>query len=354
MNDVQRQVHLSQKEKQKGKNMKAAIVVPTIREKNIVDFLAAWADEFASHDLVVVEDNPEKSFEISGANVRHFCWGDIDEELGRESWIIPRRTDCIRSFGYLKALETTPDMIVTLDDDCYPAGARFLQKHFERLSEPARESAWVSTGAGVQPRGMPYHEAFRAAECTINHGLWDRVPDFDAITQLANGRFQNEFVPIEQVVPRGKFFPMCGMNLAFRPNMVPAMYFLLMGRDWPFDRFGDIWCGIFAKKICDHLGFAVCSGDPRVEHQRASNVWTNLRKEMPGYEVNETLWKEVDSLSLTKATVRECYAELAQKLPLAGEYWDRLRLAMSVWADLFPAEDLKSVGVHEDAGAEIG
>lgn len=333
--------------------MKAAIVIPTIREKNIIDFLAVWATEFSNHEVIVVEDNPEKSFEISGANIRHFCWADIDQELGSESWIIPRRTDCIRSFGYLKALESGPDIIVTLDDDCYPAANGFLEKHYQKLSEPAQETAWVSTGVGVRPRGMPYHEPFRSAECTISHGLWDRVPDFDAVTQLANTRFQGDFEPLEQVIPKGKFFPMCGMNLAFRPKMVPAMYFLLMGRDWPFDRFGDIWCGVFAKKICDHLGLAVSSGEPRVEHQRASNVWANLRKEMPGYEVNETLWREVDSISLTKGTVRDCYVEIAQKFPLAGEYWDRLRMAMTLWAELFPAGDFKSVGVHQDAGAEI-
>jgi Reversibly glycosylated polypeptide len=117
--------------------MKAAIVVPTIREKNIIDFLSAWSEEFSTHDVVVVEDNPEKSFEISGPNIRHFCWSDIDEELGRESWIIPRRTDCIRSFGYLKALDTAPDMIVTLDDDCYPR---------EALSKPTPASAGKCLG----------------------------------------------------------------------------------------------------------------------------------------------------------------------------------------------------------------
>jgi Reversibly glycosylated polypeptide len=177
------------------------------------------------------------------------------------------------------------------------------------------------------------------------------VPDFDAVTQLANCRFNQEFEPIDQVIPKGAFFAMCGMNLAFKPRVIPALYFLLMGKEWPFDRFGDIWCGVFLKKICDHLGLAICSGSPRIEHQRASNVWTNLRKEVPGYEVNEALWREVDSLVLTRSSFRGCYKELADKLPLAGEYWDRLRTAMHVWADLFPEDegDLKTTL----AGAEI-
>jgi len=116
---------------------------------------------------------------------------------------------------------------------------------------------------------------------------------------------------------------------------VPAMYFLLMGKDWPFDRFGDIWAGLFVKKICDHLGYGVKSGEPLVEHQRASNVWVNLRKELPGYEVNETLWQIIDSIVLTKETVKECYKELAKKLPLNGDYWDKLKRAMVIWSELF-------------------
>lgn len=317
--------------------MRAAIVVPTIREKLIVSFLNAWRDALADHLVIVVEDNPERTFDVSLPNAQHYCWADIDKELGRDSWIIPRRTDCVRSYGYYKAFSAEIDFIITLDDDCYPLSERFVEKHYENLEEPAEGDAWISTGQGLLPRGMPYETTLRSAECVINHGLWSKVPDFDAVTQLLNTRLGQQFEPVEQVIPRGKFFPMCGMNLAFKPKVVPAMYFLLMGREWPFDRFGDIWCGVFAKRICDHLGFAVRSGEPRIEHQRASNVWTNLRKEMPGYEVNETLWRAVDSVVLTEETVRDCYGELSEKLPLTGEYWDRLRKAMSIWADLFPA-----------------
>jgi hypothetical protein len=325
--------------------MKAAIVVPTIREKCISDFLAAWTNKLAGHMVIVVEDNPERSFEISGPDLHHYCWRDIDAELGRDAWIIPRRTDCVRSYGYFKAAQAAVDLIVTLDDDCYPLGDGFLDQHYNKLFRPAEESGWVSTGRGAMPRGVPYHGGRRASECVINHGLWDRVPDFDAVTQLYNARFQQDFEPVEQVIPKGKFFPMCGMNLAFKPKMAPAMYFLLMGRDWPFDRFGDIWCGIFVKKICDHLDLAVTSGEPRIDHQRASSVWANLRKESPGCELNETLWQAVDSIVLTKTTVGACYSELADKLPIAGEYWDRLRQAMNVWVGLFSERETPASNV---------
>ena len=316
--------------------MKAAIVVPTIREECIIKFLDVWNDEFNGHTVIVVEDNPEPSFDITRHHVKHYCWRDIDAELGDHSWIIPRRTDCVRSYGYFKAYHESVDMVVTLDDDCFPSSDGFLKEHYERLYTTAVSSCWVSTGRGAAPRGMPYHCLHREIECVINHGLWTKVPDFDAITQLSNTRVRNPFKTVNQVIPVGSYFPMCGMNLAFKPQIIPAMYFLLMGqRQWPYDRFGDIWCGILLKKICDHLGVAVKSGNPVVEHQRASDVWTNLRKELPGYEINESFWKEVDSIVLMKNTFNDCYSEIAEKLPMIGEYWDSLRKAMKIWSDLF-------------------
>jgi hypothetical protein len=80
----------------------------------------------------------------------------------------------------------------------------------------------------------------------------------------------------------------------------------------------------------------VKSGNPTVEHQRASDVWVNLCKELPGYQVNETLWKAVDAIVLkTKDGFKGCYAELSEKLPLTGQYWDSLKRAMKIWTDLF-------------------
>lgn len=316
--------------------MKAAIVIATVREENIIKFLEVWRDEFASHDLILVEDNPQRSFAISCPNFSHYSWEEIDREFGRNSWIFPRRTDCIRSYGFYKAYQRHPDMIVTLDDDCYPETKRFLEKHYERLSSPASSNAWIATGNGLLPRGVPYEKTSRELKCVINHGLWTNQPDYDALTQLVNKRLAKKFEPVNQVIPKGLYFPMCGMNLAWLPEVTAAMYFLLMGKDWPFDRFGDIWCGIFVKKICDHLGYGVRSGEPLVEHQRASNVWANLGKELPGYEINETLWQAVDSIVLSATTFTGDYRELAEKLPIQGEYWDRLRTAMRTWSDLFP------------------
>ncbi len=315
------------------------IVVPTIRENSIKDFLTAWDREFQGATLVIVEDNPERTFDIGGRNVRHYCHQDIERDLGKDAWIIPRKTDCVRSYGYFKAWQSKPDMMVTLDDDCYPDDGHtdFLRTHWARLNEPGRSEAWVSTLEGILPRGVPYFNRERDEKrpCVLNHGLWNNVPDFDAPTQLLHERNPRSFTWRDKTIPFGSYFPMCGMNVALRPEAVPAFYFLLMGRGYDFDRFGDIWAGVIIKKIADHLGYCVNSGRPAIKHLRASNVWANLRKEAPGLEVNETLWSTVDRIRLTGATFRDCYREIANGLEIPGAYWDNLRKAMLTWTDLF-------------------
>ena len=332
--------------------MRVAIVVPTIREQFISDFLNAWRDEFREALIFIVEDNPSRQFDLtSSPNVCHFSWEEIDEDLGSESWIIPRRTDCIRSYGYYKAYQQGADMIVTLDDDCYPNesnGEGFIERHWSRLSSGGQCEAWSETASGVPTRGLPYFNRTRRWPVAINHGMWTGVPDLDAPTQLVSSRSSLEFHFENQTIPVGMYFPMCGMNLAFRREVVPAMYFMLMGRDYEYDRFGDIWAGIVVKKVCDHLGYAVTSGEPAVAHRRASNVWSNLRKEVAGLEVNEEFWQRVDRAKLTQTTFSQSYKELVTQLDLEGEYWERLRQAMLTWADLIEEIDQFKIRSSKD------
>jgi hypothetical protein len=321
---------------------RVVVVVPTIREQNIKDFLAAWKCELQSCTVIVVEDNAERTFEIAGANVQHYSHADIERDLGQAAWIIPRKTDCVRSYGYFKAWQLRPDMMITLDDDCYPneGQTEFVATHWRRLQAGGETSAWVSSVDGIVPRGVPYEpqNLLRRRPCVLNHGLWNNVPDFDAPTQMLHLRYPRELSWTDRTIPLGSYFPMCGMNVAIRPEAIPAFYFLLMGLEtYGFDRFGDIWAGVLLKKIADHLGYSVNSGSPAIKHLRASNVWANLRKEAPGLGINETFWSNVDAIPLRGNDFRSCYRELAKGLALTGAYWDTLRTAMLTWTDLFDA-----------------
>jgi Reversibly glycosylated polypeptide len=339
--------------------MEAAVIVPTVREESLAGFLDAWENEMAAATIIVVEDAPERSFAIDRGNVLHFAWCDIEQELGDDAWVIPRGSGCIRSFGCLLAHRINVEMIVTLDDDTRPDPdhPRFLDAHWARL-QTAADPAWVSTLDAAHPRGMPYFTTSREAQVVLNHGLWTGVPDFDACTQLVASRVHISQAWSDRTIPRGSYFPMCSMNLAWRREFTPAMYFLLMGPEYPFDRFGDIWAGVIAKRIADHLGFAVNSGSPAIRHERMSNVFVNLAKESRGMASNETVWRAVDSVVLTAVDVAGAYRQLAEQLPLEDSGFAELRRAMIAWAGLFadryaPSSNERLLTPSSSAPAEL-
>jgi len=313
--------------------MNAVIVIPTIREEHFMSWFRRWETEFANQTIIVIEDSPKKSFRVPRReNVLHYSWEEIDEELKDNRWIIPRRTDCVRSFGFYKAHQMAPDMVVTLDDDCYPDHPDFLELHWRALNE-THPTEWFQHFPGIRVRGMPYE--LERWPTSLNIGLWSNVPDLDARTQLENAEYRSVRAEISLAAPRGHFVPVCGMNLAFKPEIIPGFYFLLMGEGYECDRFGDIWAGIFLKKIGDHLGFQISGGRPYVWHERASDPQVNLRKERSGVVMNERLWKDVKAMELHQGSLRECYIALADQLPAYSPYWAQVKEAMKVWAGLF-------------------
>lgn len=323
---------------------KVFLVIPTIRDLN---FLKKWNREFKNCHLIVVEDGgienvnvPNKDF----LSITHFNWKDIDRDLGKDSWIISRRNAGIRNYGFLKAYQMGADIIITLDDDCFPEGEGFVENHLQNL-EMKMPDKWQATYPNpkwMNTRGFPYGVRDKHP-VVLSHGLWSGALDLDAKTEIKLPKLLDEgtYPPLTQFVPYGLYYPMCSMNLAFKRDIVPIMFFPMMGVDptgksWGYDRYDDIWAGIFSKKIIDHLGFSVVNGSPFVNHKKASKVEHNNVKEVSGMRINETLWKAVDEVKLNKGVVKECYIELANKVRFPkSEYFRKLKKAMIIWANLF-------------------
>ncbi len=342
-------------------NHKIALVVPTVREESIKRFLEEWENHIKKYDvrIFIIEDNPEPTFDLNfyknKFNLIHYSWLDFKKELGENSWIIPRRNASVRSFGFYMAYKNGFDIIVTLDDDCYPLDNYIKIDNYDYFGTCIKrlysnelkleERRWEPTVLNIRPRGFPYRNLtteriFKNLNIILNHGLWANIPDLDAPNQLLGFTVDYRNYITDILIPPRMYFPMCGMNIAFKKEAVPALYFLLMNmgendEKYPYDRFDDIWAGVFFKKICDHLGYHVVSGHPIIWHDRQSDVFRNLQKEAKGIEMNEKLWKIVDEIQLEADNFADCYKELANKLPLNDEYFSKLKRAMTIWADLF-------------------
>lgn len=276
-----------------------SVIVPSNRPDRLAEFLAAWKPLFDQYDVALhlVIDSADGVSAAPGAK------GTIDSWTSIPDWV-PRRTDMIRSWGIYRAWIQGSDYVLSLDDDVRPLGDLFAA--YEKVFvSGAPVSPFLDVGAltssGLQMRGFPYKDRVKQP-VQVQYGGWSGVLDYDAQTQLTDPRGFEEFAPLDVPVPRGAGVTGCAMNMAWQHDFSPAMWQLPM-LDGRYNRFGDIWSGLFAKKTLDWMNQGcVVNGHAQVLHERASDPNVNLQRELPGIPVNETLW---DMLKVDENTVGE-------------------------------------------------
>lgn len=287
------------------------LVIPTHEAARFKEWLTLWRPLIDKHsiELYVVEDSDTKSnFGVKN----HYYRKDFPG-------FVPSGTGSCRSYGFLKAYQDNCDWIVTLDHDCYPVGDIFeeYEKAFER-DYALSDYFDVGNSFGLEEfmRGYPFKQRYTSSPL-IQYGGWDNVPDMDAITQLAHGEVSGYVFDRKiQALPKGLGFTGCIMNIAIKRDAIPLLYQLIMGMERVgYDRWDDIWSGLFAKKICDHLGIPIIvNGFATIKHSRASNPHENLKKEHGGYTLNEDMWQKINGINLGGNDILSCYQSLINQL----------------------------------------
>lgn len=266
-------------------------------------------------------------------------------------------SSAVRSLGFYWAWKHGARNILTLDSDCDPGKIALWHAHHAANLEARLSWHRFTRTVAQRSRGLPYRQE-EEVPCGISHGLWTQVGDWSAVDQLVlEGDEESlEMNKLEQTIQPGHLFPMCGMNLAFRAQLAPLMWFGWQGRrQGPIDRFDDIWAGYVAKWWCDHVRWSVYSGQPYVKHERASHALSNLHKEVSGLWWNEYIWEQVlrqpfcpgepmlNQLRRVWRAVGDLFgrSDLQEAAP-AGHDWPAYGRALSgaagAWLDLFAEE----------------
>lgn len=274
-----------------------AIVVPTMESRKEVfkKFFESWKDLFNRHNvsLIMVFDDELpllKDFSAPEGTKPLFTKHDILPK--EEQDLLYNRNDGVRNLGFAYIAKSKPDIeyIITLDDDCLPMkGIDAIADHVNALNKRVPITKWINTLTHEYPRGFPYGIRDEAP-VMVSHGVWMNIKDYDAPTQLVKGNPDTFFNKL--AIPKGCFIPFCGMNVGFRRNILPYMYYAPMGPRVNLDRFADIWLGVELKKIMDEMNWAMVTGFSTIWHDKASNVWKNLQKEAKGLELNESFWND--------------------------------------------------------------
>lgn len=336
--------------------MKVSIVIASNNELlNVEVFRSKWEKHDCS--VIVVDEGDKKVREKNKqilSNLSHVFYGPVE----RENWfrhrfkssykrylsIIPEKCHAETSFGFLVACEEEPDFVIELDDDVLPVlDCDIVRQHARNLFWSdgttvyckgkwynAIENLKLNMNAAIFARGHPYAPETRDLDyfwensgnkCVLNMGLWMGCLDLDALTALHHGGLDGRYnignVNLKRnkvILDEGTYSPICSMNCSFVPEIIPAFYQLYMNF-LGIDRFDDVWSGIFLKKVADHLKRKICIGAPVVFHnKRPRNVFNDIKKELEGMIIHETLWKMVDSVFLDGKTFWDSYRSLVSRL----------------------------------------
>lgn len=281
---------------------KIAVVVPTIRPQDMEKFIRRWQWLFWKHKarLFVVNDGDKPTVqeiefldEHEHRELKTYRPGDVASN--HRHWLF-NKNDGVRNLGFLAALKSLEQLetIITLDDDVFPyVPSDPIASHLSALQLRVPINWFTTAQFKDRPepaymRGFPYGVR-EEAEVLVSHGVWEGIHDWDGPTQLVCGNRPVTFY--RGPVPTGCLTPVCGMNLAFKVEALPYLYFAPMGRKLGVQRFADIWMGTELKRWLDGRTKAMVTGYSTVYHERQSNVLNNLEQEAAGIKMNETIWR---------------------------------------------------------------
>lgn len=192
---------------------------------------------------------------------------------------------CVR-----QAMRDGADGVVVLDDDCYPdfngpqTLSELIEEHVRALEPQPVEMILEVTKP--MSRGTPYYCRSINMPVAASMGFWSCIGDYDASAQLIHG--PEHPMTFHKKAVYSKYFPLCGMNLAFRPrSWFPWCNFIEV------PRMDDIWMGWLWQREAYRTRHCFNLNGPMVRHSRQSNVWANLKHEAMWLEANETLWRDI-------------------------------------------------------------
>jgi len=257
--------------------------------------------------------------------------------------LVLKNSDHRRNVGYLMALKGGAEVIISIDDDNFLVeGQNFFREHsavgqFNWLCEYETTSGWYNVCAhlglpGLYARGFPYshrnpfgtgtqewtqewtHEMTKRYT-TVNQGLWQGEPDFDAVTWMVNKGLKVSLpTPTPFFLGENSWAPINSQNTSVSRDAMMAYYFIPMN-ECGMDRMGDIFQGYFLEACVKAVDQGIRIGTPLVEHRRNShNHMADAYKEIPGIRILEEMLPWLQEVKLDKGSYEAAYLSLAVAL----------------------------------------
>lgn len=361
--------------------MDAAIILTTIQVPKLLMEYAENFERYGHTDVVfiIIGDckTPEKANQeiVDMLKTRGFSaeyWGVRKQEewlteFPKLAEIVPWNSDCRRNLGYLIACQQGAEIMITIDDDNFVTKEDYYTKHSivgttQTLLTVSSTNKWFNPCSllktnpprNIFPRGFPYNRRQSndvswdnsMGKVVLNMGLWLGQPDVDVITNLNESISITGFKSERVMLDPGTYAPINTQNTAFHRCVLPAYYYIPMGAriyGMRLDRFGDIWSGLFVKKIIDQVNDRVAVGEPLTYHRRnPHDLMKDLQSEIWGILITEHLVPFIESVEINGKTYADAYLNLAEKLAKAKfypdlsvkKYFSKVSEAMQIWVNI--------------------
>lgn len=269
---------------------------------------------------------------------------------------IPYDSDNRRNIGFLMALDSGAELLISIDDDNFCLGdSDFVGEHSVAGDEVSAaildcSDGWFNIGTmlasepgiEIHPRGFPYfarrsarqaHEdAPRRTRVAVNAGLWTSDPDVDAISRLAIAPRVSSAQRRPVFLGPRSWSPVNTQNTAVARDAIAAYYYVRMGFSlggMSIDRYGDILSGYFLQKCVHSREEIVRIGSPVADHRRTPhNLFKDLYNELAGIVLLEDLLPWLVEARLSGGSYGELYEDLSWQLEERGSayrgfIWDQ-------------------------------
>jgi hypothetical protein len=347
-------------------NKNVTIVLTTINAGGILDDYCKQADAEGIREqleIIAIPDRktPDQLFkkcnEIRAQGFKVQC-PTIEEQdnylkkLGAFSTLVPYNSDNRRNIGYLMALESGNNILLSIDDDNYCIGETYKTSAIvceDSVTLPAVHSSngWynfcdmltIEPKCDFYPRGYPYHKRHQQQQITfaeetglvrMNVGLWLQEPDLDAITWLTAPVRAKSFKGKSFLLGNDTWSPINTQNTALHRDLIVSYYFVRMGyplAGMPIDRYGDIFSGFLSQACVRHMGHRIRVGTPVADHKRNShNYLRDLTGELACILTLEPFTEWLHELKLKGSNYSDTYLSLADAIDnqvqhFTGQIW---------------------------------
>ncbi|MFN6513103.1 MAG: STELLO glycosyltransferase family protein [Nostoc sp. CreGUA01] len=300
-----------------------SINYPTEGIKKIAKFSKNWK-------IIIVGDKKTPN----GWNCEGVQFLSFEDQLNLASALVkecPANHYARKNIGYLKAIQSSAEIIAETDDDNIPYGSFLAEINKHVVGQPVQKQGWENiythfVDTKIWPRGFPLeyvNESLKnpsplgevsSFDCPIQQYLADGDPDVDAVYRLTT-ETETKFKPNTVILGNGTFCPFNSQNTLWWPEAYPLLYL----PSFVSFRMTDIWRSFIAQiclyKLGKHLAFREATVfQLRNEH----SLIRDFKDEVPGYLDNVRIIQILSDLPLsnlpeqTGENLRLCYEKLVE------------------------------------------